>query len=155
MKIFAHLRVRPSDGHDPEHTNDMRYYEGGEEPPIIHFGVYIPASDYSLLVSNIRGGIMPSSVTVGFRNDRYDKGSPIEFGNAPDGSEIIWRNAMQQNRRVDVESIEFHYGLIGDVYGDEDTKPPTSKASIDAASIAIVSKLADLEKGFVKGFGIV
>ena len=68
---------------------------------------------------------------------------------------------MQENRRGDVESIEFQYELIGDVYSDNsiysdaDKKPPTAKASIDAASDAIVSKLADLEKAFVKGVGVI
>jgi hypothetical protein len=69
---------------------------------------------------------------------------------------MIWRNAMEQNRRVDVESIEFHYRLIGaDDHDDKDTKPPTAKASIDAASVAIVAKLVDLEKAFVKGNGLI
>jgi hypothetical protein len=45
--------------------------------------------------------------------------------------------------------------LIGDADDDEATKPPTAKASIDAASVAIVAKLADLENGFVKGNGLI
>jgi hypothetical protein len=150
-QISAHLHVHPSDGRDPEHTNDMRYFAGDEEEPsFINFDVSLPASDYSLLLNNIRGGIMPSSVMVSFRRGN---GSPIEYGKFPDNSKIIWRNALQQNRRVDVESVEFQYQLIGDVYSDEDTKPPTAKASIDAAAATIVAKLADLEKAFVKGNG--
>jgi hypothetical protein len=34
---------------------------------------------------------------------------------------------------------------------EEDAKPPTAKASIDAASAAIVGKLAELEKALVRG----
>lgn len=156
-EISAHLNIRPaSDEHD--HTNKMSYFEGrtGDDyhrPPVIHFDVSTPASDYSLLLNNIRGGITPSSVTVGLRFDLHDKGS---HDYAPDGSMMIWRNAMRQNRRVDVESIEFHYRLIGaEDHDDEDTKPPTAKASIDAASVAIVAKLADLEKAFVRGNGLI
>ena len=142
----------------------MRYLEAvtGDDygsPPSIHFEVSTPASDYSLLLNNIRGGMTPSSVTVELRYNLYDKGSPLKYGHAPDGSEIIWQNALEQNRRVDVESIEFQYRLIGDAdAGDDDdegTKPPTAKASIDAASDAIVAKLADLEKAFVKGNGLI
>jgi hypothetical protein len=149
---------------DPSHTNNMRYFGGvtGDDygsPPFVHFEVSIPASDYSLLLNNIRGGMTPSSVTVELRHKLYDNGSPLKYGHAPDGSEIIWHNAMEQNRRIDVESIDFQYRLIGDAdAGDDDdegTKPPTSKASIDAASVAIVAKLADLEKAFVKGNGLI
>jgi hypothetical protein len=156
-EIYAHLNVRPaSDERDPSHTNDMRYFAGSKgddySPPSIHFDVSTPASDYSLLLNNIRGGITPSLVTVGLRHNLRDKGSPVKYGYAPDGSMMIWDNAAQQNRRVDVESIEFHYRLIGDADDDdgEGTRPPTVKASIDAASIAIVAKLAELERAFVK-----
>jgi hypothetical protein len=160
-EISAHLNVRPaSDERDPSHTNNMRYFAGSKgenySPPFIHFEVSAPASDYSLLLNNIRGGITPSSVTVGLRHDLNDKGSPLEYDFAPDGSMMIWRNAVQQNRRVDVESIEFHYRLLGaDDHDDEATKPTTAKASIDAASVAIVAKLVDLEKAFVKGNGLI
>jgi hypothetical protein len=161
-EIAAHLSVSPaSDDRDPSHTNNMRYFEAvtGDDygsPPSIHFEVSTPASDYSLLLNNIRGGITPSLVTVGLRFDLRDKGSPLKYDYAPDGSMMIWRNAIEQNRRVDVESIEFHYRLIGtDDHDDGDTKPPTAKASIDAASVAIVAKLAELEKAFVKGNGLI
>jgi hypothetical protein len=161
-EISAHLNIRPaSDERDPSHTNNMRYFEAvtGDDygsPPSIHFEVSTPASDYSLLLNNIRGGITPSLVTVGLRFDLRDKGSPLKYDYAPDGSMMIWRNAIEQNRRVDVESIEFHYRLIGaDDHDDGDTKPPTAKASIDAASVAIVAKLAELEKAFVKGNGLI
>jgi hypothetical protein len=161
-EISAHLNIRPaSDERDPSHTNNMRYFGGskGEDysPPFIHFEVSAPASDYSLLLNNIRGGITPSLVTMGLRHDLHDKGSPVKYDYAPDGSMMIWDNAAQQNRRVDVESIEFHYHLIGDADDDdnEGAKPATAKASIDAASIAIVAKLVELERAFVKGTGLI
>jgi hypothetical protein len=118
-EIPAHLNVRPaSEGHDPSRTNEMRYFEAvtGDDynsPFSIHFDVSIPASDYSLLLNNIRGGITPSLVTVGLPLNLYGKGSPLKYDYAPDGSMMIWHNAVEQNRRVDVESIEFHYRLIG------------------------------------------
>ena len=62
-EIAAYLNVRPaSDRDDPSHTNKMRYFPGvtGDDygsPPSIHFDVSMPASDYSLLVNNIRGGV--------------------------------------------------------------------------------------------------
>jgi hypothetical protein len=159
-EIFANLIVRPAS--DERDTSHMRYFEGSKEgdddysPPLIHFDVFTPPSDYNLLLNNVRGGMMPSAVTVGLRHDIYDKGSPLKYDYAPDGSMMIWHNAIGQNRLVDVESIEFHYRLIGaDDHDDEDTKPPTAKASIDAASVAIVAKLADLEKAFVKSNGMI
>ena len=101
-------------------------------------------------------GLTPSSVTVGLRYSIHDKGSPLAFGYAGDGSEMIWSNAIKDNQRVGIESIEFYNQLIGAGYhDDEDAKPPTVKASIDAASAAIVGKLADLEKAFVKGSSLI
>ncbi|MBA4033538.1 MAG: hypothetical protein C0480_02885 [Bradyrhizobium sp.] len=158
-EISAYMNVRPAtDGRDPSHINKMTYHAAvtGDDygsPPSIHFDASMLASDYSLLLNNIRGGVLPSSVTVGLRHDIYDKASPIDYGH---GSLMVWRNAMEQNQRVDVESVEFYYQLLGTGYNDdENTKPPTAKASIDAASAAIVSKLADLEKTFVKGNGLI
>jgi hypothetical protein len=118
-EISAYLNIRPaSDARDPSHTNQMTYFEGitGDDyssPPSIHFDVSIPATDYSLLLNNIRGGITPSSITVRLRYNFLDKGSPITFGPAPDGSMMIWHNAIQQNRSVNVESIELYYQLMG------------------------------------------
>jgi hypothetical protein len=158
-EISAYLSVRPaSDGRDPSRVNKMTYHEAVEgddygSPPSIHFHTAIPASDYSMLLNNIRGGIMPSSVTVGLRHDIYDKASPLDYGY---GNLMTWHNATEQNRRVDVESVEFYYQILGAGFNDdEDAKPPTAKASIDAASLAIVAKLADLQKAFVKGNGLI
>jgi hypothetical protein len=156
-EIDAQMNVRPaSEGRDLSHTNRMGYFEGvtnddGGAPPSIHFDVTIPASDYSLLLNNIRGGINPVSVTVELRHDLFGKGSPLDYDFAPDGSMMVWRNATQQNRFVAVESIDFQYRLIG---ADHDgavantTKPSTPK--IDATSVAIAATLADLERAFTK-----
>jgi hypothetical protein len=50
---------------------------------------------------------------VALRHNLHDKGSPLKYDFAPDGSMMIWRNAMQKNRRIDIESIEFQYRLLG------------------------------------------
>ncbi|MCK1460651.1 hypothetical protein IVB34_20330 [Bradyrhizobium sp. 2] len=161
-EISAHLNVRPaSDERDPLHTNKMQYHAGvkGDDyasPPFIHFDVSVPASDYSLLLSNIQGGILPSKITVGLRHNLYDKGSPLAYDFAPDGSMMIWRNAPQEDRHVGIESAEFHYRVLGaDHYDEDDAAPQTAKASIDAASAAIVAKLIDLEKALAKGGGLI
>jgi hypothetical protein len=97
----------------------MRYHEGvkGDDygsPPFIQFDLRIPATDYGGLLNNLRGGIMPSLVSVGLHWELYNnKASALTFGHAPDGSEIIWRNNAKQNRAVAVESIEFYYRLLG------------------------------------------
>ena len=73
-----------SDGRDLSRTNVMTYVEGvtsddHHAPPSIHFDVSIPASDHSLLLNNIRGGITPSSVRVELRHELYGKGSPVDY----------------------------------------------------------------------------
>ncbi|WP_256469843.1 hypothetical protein [Bradyrhizobium sp. 142] len=35
------------------------------------------------------------------------------MGAAPDGSAMIWHNAIQQNRNVNIEAIELYYQLMG------------------------------------------
>jgi hypothetical protein len=70
--VLAQLNVRPaSDEHDFAH-NEMRYIGAqkgdvfeGDWPPMIYFRACMPASDYSLLLNNLRDGITPSYVTVG------------------------------------------------------------------------------------------
>ena len=62
---------------------------------------------------------------------------------------------MPKNRFVAVESIDFEYRLIGADDDDAVAAPATAKASIDAASAAIVGKLADLEKAFEWGRTII
>ena len=120
-------------------------------PPFIHFEVLIPASDYSLLLDNIRGGdnaFVGHSRIAGLSRQRV--APRIWLGRRDD---VL---AQCRKTRVDVESIVFQYQLIGeDETDDVVVKPPTAKASIDAASDAIVSRLADLENAFEKGIGII
>jgi hypothetical protein len=118
-EISASLTIHPASDERGPSLNAMRYFEAmtGDDyssPPLIGFEVSTPASDYCLLLDNIRGGITPSLVAVKLRYNSLDKGSPITFGPAPDGSMMIWRNAIEQNRCVAIESIEFRYRrLIG------------------------------------------
>ncbi|HVR58009.1 MAG TPA: hypothetical protein VMT72_14430 [Pseudolabrys sp.] len=140
-----------SDGRDLSRTNVMTYVEGvtnddHHAPPSIHFDVSIPASDHSLLLNNIRGGITPSSVRVELRHELYGKGSPVDY----EGGEMHWRNA--KNRRVALESINIDYRVIGADDGDG-AVANTAKSStpkIDAASVAIAATMADLERAFTK-----
>ena len=87
----------------------------------------------------------------------YGESAPLKYGHAGDGSEKIWRNAAKEHQRVDIECVEFNYRLFGaddrDDFDDVVASPPTAKASIDAASDAIVAKLTDLQTAFVKGAG--
>ena len=152
--ISAHMNLYSASGEgEPSPFNRMSYSAGvsGDDsaPSSINFHVSIPAIDYSLLLDNIRGGVNPAWVMVEFRLD-YN-GTELPLYNAPDGSKV-WRNA--KNWFVDVDSIVFQYRLIG---ADDDVvaAPATAKASIDAASAAIVGKLADLEKAFEWGRTII
>jgi hypothetical protein len=70
-------------------------------------------------------------------------------------SKVACPAQRSEETSVAVEGIDFQYRLIGNddddwltgITGDDDVvKPQTTKASIDAAHIAIVSKLADLQK---------
>ena len=89
---------------------------------------------------------------MGLKHDLYDIGSPVGFDWAPDGSMMIWRNADREAQRVDIESVEFHYRVFGPQHNDDAGHLPwTAKGSVDAASVAIVAKLADFEKVWVKG----
>jgi hypothetical protein len=117
-EISANLTVHPASDKRGPSLNAMTYFEAMEGddysfPSSIIFEVFIPASDYSLLLNNIRGGIKPSSITVRLRHNFLDKASPITIGPAPDGSMMIWHNAIQQNRNVHIESIELYYQLNG------------------------------------------
>ena len=153
-EIDANLSLHPeTEGRDPSNTNVMSYFEAVTSddhhmPSSIHFDVSIPASDYSLLLNNIRGGLMPSSVTVGLRRDFFGRGKAVEYDYAPDGSMMLWHNA--KNRHVAVDGITIDYRLIG-ADDNDGAVANTTKASIDAASVSITATLANLERAFTKG----
>ena len=151
--IDANLSLHPvTEGRDPSHTNVMTYHaavttDEHHAPSSIHFDVSIPASDYSLLLNNIRGGLTPSLLTVELRHSIWDKGSPVDYDD--NGSGMLWRNA--KNRHVALDGITIDYRLIGaghDGAVANTAKPSTPK--IDAASVAIAATMADLERAFTK-----
>jgi hypothetical protein len=148
--IDASLSLHPvTEARDPSNTNVMSYHaavstDEHHAPSSIHFDVSIPASDYSLLLNNIRGGINPASITVELRHSIWDKGSPVDY--ADDGSGMLWRNT--KNRHVALDGITIDYQLIGAEHDGAVAAPPRAKASIDATSVAIATTLASLEKAF-------
>ena len=153
--IDANLSLHPvTEGPDPSYTNVMSYRpavttDEHHAPSAIHFDVSIPASDYSLLLNNIRGGIMPSLLTVELRHSIYDKGSPVDYDDDDDGSGMLWCNA--KNRHVALDGITIDYRLIG--ADDNDgavANRRTARTSIDVTSVAIAATLADLERAFTK-----
>ena len=67
-------------------------------PSSIHFDVSIPASDYSLLLNNIRGGLMPSLLTVDLRHSIYDKGSPVDYDDDQTARDALAQRQKQARR---------------------------------------------------------
>ena len=60
-------------------------------------------------MTSVRGGLLPSSITIGLPFSVHKRSGPLEFGWEPDGSRIIWHNRDEANRKVKIESVSINY----------------------------------------------
>jgi hypothetical protein len=67
--------------------NDLEYH-----PSSIHFSCFLSPGDFADILSDIRNGIAPSSVTVEVDEKVADAASALTFGWEPDGSGMKWNN---------------------------------------------------------------
>jgi hypothetical protein len=130
-------------------------------PSAILFDVFIAPTAFRELTDNIRGGLLPQTITVGLARDaslffttsaNSEKLAPLEYGWEPDGSGLIWHNKAKERQKVPVESIRFDYAVVKPRYDDEQMNrllPMQSDAPTDRVSEQIASiqtTLADVLK---------
>jgi hypothetical protein len=107
-------------GHDEDYPySKLRYFpevqtDDGFHDSSLHFRAYLPPTDFDDLITNLRNGLAPASVSVRLKYDMWDKASPLVFGWEPDGSHLIWNNDTAEARKAGLEitSVKFGYGLL-------------------------------------------
>jgi len=160
--IGARLTIEPTSEDSDYRRNSMRYMDevrGEFEsfPTTIFFGVYVAPATFRELVDNIKSGLLPETITIGFERDPlYAIGNPqekrlLEYGWEPDGSGKIWHNKERENRAIPIENIKFDYAVVKPRY-DEKTNQllpmmpdlPPSRINEQIASIQVM--LAEMSK---------
>ena len=158
--IGASITIRAIPDDSFYQHNAMRYM-GDFGPSAILFDVFIAPTAFRELTDNIRGGLLPQTITVGLARDaslfftnsaNSEKKAPLEYGWEPDGSGLIWHNKEKERQKVPVESIRFDYEVVKPRYDDEQinrllpmqSDAPTDRISEQIASIQTI--LADVLK---------
>jgi len=155
--IGARLTIEPASEASDYRRNSMRYMDEvrGEfesAPATIFFGIYVAPATFRELANNLKNGLLPETITIGFERDPlYAIGNPqkerrlLEYSWEPDGSGMIWHNKERENRAVPIENIKFDYAVLKPRY-DETTNQllprlpeiPTARMNEQIASIQIM-----------------
>lgn len=161
--IGARLIVEPASNDSDYKRNKMRYSDAvqGEfdsSPATISFSVYVEPNTYRELADNVKNGLLPETITIGFERDPlYWNVNPpkdqqiLEYGWEPDGSGKVWHNKERDNRAIPIENIKFDYAMLKPRY-DQTTNQllpmmpdlPSARTNEQIASIQIM--LAEMSK---------
>jgi hypothetical protein len=156
------IRAIPDDSfyqHNAMHYMSETTGADFNHPSAILFDVFIALTAFRQLTDNIRGGLLPQTITVGLARDasppffttsaNSEKKAPLEYGWEPDGSGLIWHNKEKERQKVPVESIRFDYAVVKPRYQMNRLLPMQSDAPTDRVSQQIASiqtTLADVLK---------
>jgi len=122
--IGARLIVEPALTDEDYKRNRMRYSDAvqGEfesVPATIFFGVYVEPATFRELADNVKNGLLPETITIGFERDPlYWSVNPpkderiLEYGWEPDGSGVVWHNKERENRAIPIENVKFDYAVL-------------------------------------------
>src|SRR6266849_2511356 len=164
--IGATLTIEAASDDSDYKRNSMRYMEEIQaeffsKPTTIFFTVYLAPTAFRELADNVRKGLLPETITIGFdrdplgsvfkRIDNPEEKKPLEYGGEPDGSGVVWHNNEKENRIILIDSIKFDYAVAKPRY-DETTNQllprlpniPPARMNEQIASIQIV--LVELSK---------
>ena len=91
QSISASLTIREALDASDDDYNRMSYLQGtssdydssGSE---IYFQVYLPHERFAELVTNVRGGILPSTIQITLLSSISDESDPMKYSWEPDGS---------------------------------------------------------------------
>jgi hypothetical protein len=137
--------------------NVMEYFgerKKGDEfdtPSSIYFQVLIEPTALRELADNIRGGLVPETITIKLINDPLNEKAPLQYDRGL-GDEKIWHNTEKENQRIPIESVTFHYAVAKPRYDENQVGrllPMQSSAPTDRINeqIALIQTiLADMSK---------
>jgi hypothetical protein len=112
LRIAFSLEVYTSANSADAAYSKIKYYPArkGEDPSdaFISAVYYLDPVAFSDVMQNIRAKIYPTNVNMGIDWHVGEPEGPMNFGHAPDGSEIIWKNAQKGRDVVALKSLQFY-----------------------------------------------
>jgi hypothetical protein len=153
--IDARMTIRAIPDDSYYQHNVMQYIaerKKGDEfdhPSSIYFQVLIEPTALRELADNIRGGLVPETISIALINDALNEKAPLQYDRGL-GDEKIWHNAEKENQKIPIESVTFYYAVAQPRYDDkqEDRLLPmrsfTDRISEQIALIQTI--LADMSK---------
>lgn len=149
--ISASLTVEQAKTEEYYGYNRMTYSEEivsddpiASHPSEIYFSVFVPQADMQELATNIRSGLLPSTIRVELPFDMRGS-SPIRYGWEPDGSGMKWLNQDKNNRNVKIQGVSFHYDLLNpaeDSSTEALTTEPTGTFDLERVNAAAVQQIS-------------
>jgi hypothetical protein len=100
-------------------------------PSSLHFQCFLPPKEFGDVLTNIRNGLLPSTVRIELEHEYLNKESPLTFGWEPDGSGLKWdnNNASARKNGINIEGITLQYELVKPTYDDETGELKASEQS--------------------------
>jgi hypothetical protein len=147
------IRAIPDDSY---YQHNVMHYIGerkkGDEfdnPSSIYFEVFIEPTALRELADNIRGGLVPETITIKLINDALNEKAPLQYDRGL-GDEKIWHNAEKENQKIPIESVTFHYAVAKPRYDENQVRrllPMQSSTDRINEQIALIQTiLADMSK---------
>ena len=115
-------------------------YEFGDSAPALNVTQYLKPQDFEDLLSNLKNGLIPSTITIYIGFKPFEEQGPISYGNAPDGSELIWKNKDKENQSVELENIEFAYQLLSPQKDEDGITDPYLEGELPVTRIARIEE---------------
>jgi len=146
--------------------NKLRYSEDNDStedyiPSFINAHCWLPPDQFYALAMNLRCGRYPTALELEIEFDPIADDSPMEFGSAPNGSELVWHTKEKTNRAIDIVGVGFHYNLIQpaeDMDWDDPQSaradPTYTAARMEKQLQEVTNHLANISKILAVGFGI-
>jgi hypothetical protein len=121
--IAARLTIKPASDDSDYKRNAMQYFESF--PATIFFTVYVAPTTFRELANNVKNGLLPETITIGFDRDLFSKlTNPqqqrlLEYSWEPDGSGMVWHNQEKENQAIPIDSIKFDYAVLRPRYDEK------------------------------------
>jgi hypothetical protein len=165
--IGASISIRPLLDDSYYKDNVMSYIskynsDVTSHPSQIHFMAFIDPTAFRELADNIKRGLFPETITIGFEDrtqyftivdqDGTRQKQPkqaLEFGWEPDGSGMIWHNTEQENRKVPITSVRFEYAVFKALYDEKQTHRMLPMR-VDAPAYGMIEQTARIQTSLAK-----
>jgi len=128
-RIFATLSIHSASDERDFAYNRMLYLdelatETSYHPSLIFFRCFLPPKEFIDLLTNIRSGLLPSTVDVAIEDNAQEERSALSFGWEPDGSGMHWANDTPASRKtgIKIQTVTLGFNLLKATHDPETGK---------------------------------